>query len=157
MTSITEDAKNLAGDMKEDVSNIKTAFSEAITNKDARQSAIAEIIASLKAMWTKISESGILGALMEKLKSIISSLTGAQSGDEGAPLLEGGIGSRVAGLPGASDMLGKIGSSIPDSIKSQLPSGVTDLLSNSATESTPTVAGTTAAAAPNTSSTKETV
>ncbi len=131
MTSLTEDAKVLAGDMKEDVENIRTAVSEAITNKDARQSAFSEILSSLKAMWTKITESGIIGAAMEKVKSLLSSLTGSGSGDEGTPLLEGDVGSRVASLPGASDMLGKIGSAIPDSIKSQLPSSVTDFLNGS--------------------------
>lgn len=115
--SLRDQAKDLAGDMAGDALNIKEAVSEAITNSEARQSALAEIIASLKAMWSKITDSGILGAIMEKIQGLIASVTGSGSGDEGTPLLEGGSG-----------LLSKLGSFVPDNIKSQLPEGVTKML-----------------------------
>lgn len=135
--SLRTQATDLAGDMAGDVGNIKDAVSEALTNSDARQSALAEIIASLKSMWSKIMESGILGAIMEKIQGLFASVTG-RSGDEGTPLLEGG----------ASGLLGKLGSFVPDNVKSQLPEGVTKMLDTTSTSTDEAVAAATAVATP---------
>jgi len=135
--SLRAQATDLAGSMTGDAMNIKDAVSEAITNSDARQSALTEIMASLKSMWNKITESGILGAIVEKIKGLIASFTGG-SGDEGSPLLEGGAGG----------LLGKLGSFVPDGVKSQLPEGVTKMLdSDSVEETVADVAATTTAVA----------
>ena len=128
--------------MKEDVANIRTAVSEAITNKDARQSAISEILSSLKAIWAKITESGIIGAVIEKVQGFISSVT--RSGDEGTPLLEGGVSSRVASLPGTGGLIEKVVSVLPERIKKQIAGAV----ANEAKPEPKEVVATAAAVAP---------
>lgn len=116
MASIVDQTKSLAGSiMSEEVPALRSAVSEAVTNKDARQSAITEIWSTIKTIWAKVMESGIIASLFAQLKALFSKLT-ARSGDEGTPLLDSNGTPRSAG-----NMIGGLASMLPESVRSVIP------------------------------------